>query len=47
MYQDAKLIEVTEGSYLIRNRINLPIFGKQMNLIMKTKNNFLKGSYLR
>ena len=36
-YKDAQLLEVSEGSYLIRNRIKLPIFGRKMEKILLTK----------
>ncbi|CAI2376110.1 unnamed protein product [Moneuplotes crassus] len=31
-YKNAKLIEITETSYLIRNEVKLPIFGRQIQL---------------
>lgn len=34
-YCDARLIEITETSYLIRNEVRLPIFGKQVNMFHK------------
>jgi len=37
-YRDAKLIEITETSYLIRNEIKLPIFGKSVRMFEKEQN---------
>lgn len=36
-FRDAQLLEVSEGSYLIRNRVKLPIFGKKLHAIILTK----------
>ena len=45
-YRDARLVEVSEGSYLIQNRIRLPIFGKNIAPIKRNKDNILKKTYL-
>jgi hypothetical protein len=37
-YNNAKLIEITESSYLIRNEVRLPILGKRMQLLDKQSN---------
>lgn len=36
-YKDAQLLEVSEGSYLIRNHIKLPLFGSSIKLLQRTK----------
>lgn len=45
-YKDAQLLEVTEGSYLIRNRVKMPIFGISINPIVRTKSSISKRAYL-
>lgn len=46
-YKDAKLIEVSEGSYLIQNHVKLPLFGSKKPIYQRTKTNFLKGPFLK
>ena len=45
-YRDARLVEVSEGSYLIQNRIRLPIFGSSITRIARTKSSISKRDYL-
>ena len=45
-FKDAKLMEVSEGSYLIQNRVKLPIRGLPMRLLSRTKAN-TKTAYLQ
>ena len=45
-FKDAKLLEVSEGSYLIQNRIKLPIFGRTINPVIRTKSSIDKRSFL-
>jgi hypothetical protein len=45
-YRDARLVEVSEGSYLIQNRIRLPIFGSSVTRVARTKSSISKRDYL-
>lgn len=45
-FREARLVEVSEGSYLIQNRIRLPIFGKTVRRLQRTKSNISKKEYL-
>ena len=45
-FKEARLVEVSEGSYLIQNRIRLPIFGKTVARLQRTKSNISKKEYL-
>lgn len=46
-YKHAKLLEVSEGSYLIQNQIKLPVFGKTINPHHRTKDSISKNKFLR
>ena len=45
-FKDAQLIEVSEGSYLIQNRIKMPILGKRIMPLIRTKTSTSKRHYL-
>jgi len=45
-FKDAKLLEVSEGSYLIQNRVKLPIFGRRIERTIRTKSSIDKRSFL-
>ena len=45
-YKDAVLLEVSEGSYLIQNRVKMPIFGRAIHPIIRTKSSISKRAYL-
>ena len=38
---------MSEGSYLIRNRVKMPLFGKAMKLVQRTKTSISKRLYLK
>jgi hypothetical protein len=40
-FKHAKLLEVSEGSYLITMDVRLPVFGKSMSLAMRDKKSIL------
>ena len=46
-YKDARLIEVSEGSYLIKNMIKLAIFGKTVKPLMRNEDSITNKKYLR
>lgn len=45
-FKNAQLLEVSEGSYLIQNQIKLPIFGKSIAPITRTKSSISKRAFL-
>ena len=45
-FKNAQLLEVSEGSYLIKNRIRMPIIGLRVNPILRTKSSISKRDYL-
>jgi hypothetical protein len=45
-YKHAKLLEVSDGSYLITLDIRLPIFGKQVQLKPRDKQSISNRGYL-
>ena len=46
-YKDARLIEVSEGSYLIKNIIKLAVLGKNVRPLKRSKDSITKKAYLR
>ena len=45
-YRHAELIEISRGSYLIQNKIRLPIFGRQMEMIERNEKSIKNRGYL-
>lgn len=45
-YEHAQLIEISRNSYLISNKVRLPVFGRRENLIERTKDSISKKGYL-
>jgi hypothetical protein len=45
-FKHAKLLEISENSYLISNNVRLPIFGKQYSIFERTKSSISKRAYL-
>jgi len=45
-FKDAVLLEVSEGSYLIQNRVKMPIFGRSVHPLIRTKSSISKRAYL-
>ena len=46
-YKDARLIEVSEGSYLIKNMIKLAIFGSKVVPLKRSEDSITNKKYLR
>jgi hypothetical protein len=45
-FKHAKLLEISENSYLIANNVRLPILGKQYSIGERTKSSISKRAYL-
>ena len=45
-FKHAKLLEISENSYLISHSIRLPILGKAHSIIERTKSSISKRAYL-
>lgn len=45
-FMHAKLLEVSENSYLITTDVRLPVFGKTLSLVERTKSSISKRGYL-
>ena len=45
-FKNARLLEVSENSYLITTDVRLPILGKQFQIIERTKSSISKRAYL-
>ena len=45
-FKHAKLLEVSEGSYLITMDVRLPVFGKAMSLAQRDNKSILNRGYL-
>lgn len=45
-FKHAKLLEVSDGSYLITMDVRLPVFGKQLILKERDKKSILNRGYL-
>ena len=46
-YKDARLIEVSEGSYLIKNVIKLAVLGTTVKPTRRSEDSITKKSYLK
>ena len=45
-FKDAKLLEVSENSYLITTEVRLPVFGKSFQLFQRTKSSISTRGHL-
>ena len=45
-YEHAQLIEISRNSYLISNKVRLPVFGRKENIIERTEDSISKKGYL-
>ena len=45
-YEHAELIEISRDSYLISNKVRLPIFGRKEKIVERTRDSISKKGYL-